>query len=50
MWMIGSDGDEIPIRGAFELFGWHCQAVGFLKHERMPDVAEREALMREWLE
>jgi len=48
MWMIGGYGDEVLIRGAFELFGRHCQAVGFPKHERMPDVAE--ALMREWLE
>jgi len=36
--MIGGYGDEVPIRRAFP------------KHERMPDVAERETLIREWLE
>ena len=49
MWTIGGYGDEVPIRGTFELFGRQCQAVDFSKHERMPDAAEREALRRECL-
>ena len=50
LWTIGCFGTEIPMRGAFELFGLHCQAIGFPKLEQKPDIAEGEALTRRWME